>query len=118
MRVPIGFLIASAFALPAAARTVTLRGEYGCGLFVHQIQRLEGTQTVMQNAMLRANGRETPESKAAAASAAADVVRLSNTVCRPISGKFKVLESRQIDGGEAVRIEPSKTESLWVIGPF
>lgn len=112
------FLTCMAFVLPASARTVTLSGAYGCELFIHQVQRLEATTTVMQNSMLKAKGGETVQSKAAASQAASDVVRLSNTVCRPLSGKYKVLESRPVDGGEAIRIEPTKSESLWVLGPF
>lgn len=102
----------------ADARTIRVDDEYGCGLFRSQLERLEVMRTSMETSMLRAQGDKSETTKLASEKAAKDMVEISKTRCRPISGRYEVVERRAVPGGEAVRLQVTKYESLWVLGPF
>lgn len=99
----------------ATARTVKLSGDYGCGLISFQLDRLDAIKVVATELELRSQGKSTPELKQSADKATADLVRISKEHCRPVNGNYKVVETRPVPGGTALRIEPSITESLWVL---
>lgn len=113
-RIALAFLMAS-LAMAANARTVKLAGDYGCGLISFQLDRLDAIKVVATELDLRSKGKSTPELKQAADKATADLVRISKENCRPVTGSYKVVETRAVPGGTALRIEPSITESLWVL---
>ena len=89
--------IASIAALPASARSIEIEREMGCQLIFTQAKRLEASAIVLQSVILKSKGLETPSSVAAGEQASQDVSEWTKTgKCHPITGKFKVLETRRL----------------------
>lgn len=109
------FIAALLIALPSFAREVQLYGDYGCELYAIQLQRLDLMETISLNMQAKGKGLETADSKRKADAAVKEMVSVSNTSCRPLKGRFKVLEVRPAGGGNALRVQLPKDRYLWVL---
>lgn len=115
----ISLLLAASIAIPCAASaagarvgaTVTLNGDVGCGLVRSQFDRADAMHAAMQ---LQAAATQSPEAKKRYDQAVAHLTEVSNTQCRPLQGRFKVLEVRSAPEGRLLRVEISKYDGLWV----
>ena len=111
MAVTMAVLLACA----TGANAAQFSGEIGCGLIWTQQKRLRLADVIARSSQLKAVGLDTQQSNQAQSEAAKDLVDLTKAGCKEVSGDYKVLERRPVSGGYAVRIAPSKTESLWVL---
>ena len=102
----------------AVVRTVTLDGDYGCGVLTVQAQRIAAMKTIYDAGKLWMQGRETTASRGAYFDAVNRLAALSKTACIPVVGQFPVLEARLVEGVQAVRVEPRGSASVWVLTPF
>ena len=102
----------------ARAKSIHLVAETACELIYTQGKRLDAAEIVSRSAYLMAHGQETPASKSAGEEAAKDLTQWTTAgKCRPVTGRFKVLEIRSLDGVRAIKIEESKGNTVWVMQP-
>lgn len=105
-------------AAPAQARNIDLVAETACELIYTQGKRLDAAGKVSWSAYLMSQGQETPASKSAGEQAAKDLIQWTTAgKCHPVTGKFKVLESRPMDGGRALKIREPTGNTVWVLQP-
>lgn len=99
----------------AFAETVDATGELGCDLVWTQGRRHVLEQAIADAFAERMAGRETPESARQRERNVADLQDLLKAGnCRPLEGRFQVLERRQYLGWSAIKVRVSKTEYLWI----
>jgi hypothetical protein len=111
-------LLGSLSTLSAFARSIDLVAETACQLIFTQGKRLDAAAVVFQTSGLRAQGLETPASKAAGEQATKDLIQWTTVgKCHPVTGRFKVLDARPLDGARAMKIEESKGNTVWVMQP-
>lgn len=88
-----------------------LNGDVGCGLVKSQFDRADAMHDAMQ---LQAAAAQSPEAKKRYNEAVAHLIEVSKTECKPLQGRFKVLEVRSAPEGRLLRVEVSKYDGLWV----
>lgn len=93
-------MLAVSTSLQAGDRSVTLNGEYGCDDPTTQRSRAVLLQNIMS---------DNPHYVAQRAEMRESLINISQSMCQPLNGKFKVLKKK--DGYTQVKTESG---SLWI----